>query len=642
MSAAAPESHTPTERLWAALLASTLLNLPLGSVYAFSVLLRPLEQELGITRSALSLVFGVATAGFTVGSVSAPWLYRLAPAPVLVFACAVAASAGVAVAALAHGLPQLLLGYSIVFGTGGGVAYILLQQGVNMLVRGRRGLINGYIVSLYPMGAMIATPAFHACNEAFGWRVTLGGLAAVGEGRGALLFGHKDLNRFVSPPSQTEPPLFALEKADEVVGGGSLELIDIRGPQLGLGETYPLGGIRLEESAGRAVRQAEKIVSGLLSDSTVLKGGKGRVFYAVGGTWRSLARLHIAQRGYPLRIMHHHAMTGDEALEFCRLVARHDIESLPAIEAVSKSRRPLLPYGAAVMEQLIRVMQPQMPCTGTTHRKPMQHHSILVNPKSTAYICQCLKNIRFTGPAIRIIATTIDVQLQPLPGSLCLRCTWPPSIHPFNKVHLVHLISSAMQHNMHRPASGDSRIHSIRQCQCIRLNRTIHGTDIATNRSARPQMPVRSPGGQPISTATSLRQHTPQLVYPAGLRILTETQHPDSRFFIHLNIGQQLPPLDSLQLAAIFQPSQCLLQFLQLHSSLSQLLLRRLKHRVLRRSGTGTHQSLNRYQQPQHDGHCSPTPSPLSQHDAAPPTTAPTATQARIPSTTFPCTSVSR
>src|SRR6185295_10564673 len=53
------------------------------------------------------------------------------------------------------------------------------QQGVNMLVRGRRGLINGYIVSLYPMGAMIATPAFHACNEAFGWRTTLAGLSAV-------------------------------------------------------------------------------------------------------------------------------------------------------------------------------------------------------------------------------------------------------------------------------------------------------------------------------------------------------------------------------------------------------------------------------------------------------------------------------
>ncbi len=29
------------------------------------------------------------------------------------------------------------------------------------------------------MGAMIATPAFHACNEAFGWRTTVAGLAAV-------------------------------------------------------------------------------------------------------------------------------------------------------------------------------------------------------------------------------------------------------------------------------------------------------------------------------------------------------------------------------------------------------------------------------------------------------------------------------
>jgi len=179
MSVAAPDSHAPAGRLWAALLASTLLNLPLGSVYSFSVLLRPLEQDLGVSRSALSLVFGLATAGFTVGSVGAAFLYRLAPAPVLIFASGLLAAGGVAVAAMANGLPQLLLGYGVVFGTGGGIAYILCQQGVNMLVRRHRGLVNGYIVSLYPMGAMIATPAFHACNEAFGWRTTLAGLSAV-------------------------------------------------------------------------------------------------------------------------------------------------------------------------------------------------------------------------------------------------------------------------------------------------------------------------------------------------------------------------------------------------------------------------------------------------------------------------------
>ncbi len=179
MTAATSALPVRAERLWAALLAATLMNLPLGSVYSFSVLLRPIEQDLGVGRSALSLVFGIATVGFTIGSVGAPLLFRIATAPVLLLGCAGFAAAGLALAATATTLAPLVVGYGLAFGTGGGVAFIVLQQGVNMLVRRRQGLVNGYVVSLYPMGAMLATPAFHACNEAFGWRTTLAGLAAV-------------------------------------------------------------------------------------------------------------------------------------------------------------------------------------------------------------------------------------------------------------------------------------------------------------------------------------------------------------------------------------------------------------------------------------------------------------------------------
>src|SRR5258708_36167494 len=206
MSVATPSLPVAAARRGAALLAARLMNLPLGSVYAFSVLLRPIEQELAIPRSALSLVFGLATVGFTVGSVGAAFLYRAAPAPILVLASAVVAAGGIALAATASGLAQLLLGYGIVFGTGGGVTCILLQQGVNMLVRRRQGLVNGYIVSLYPMGAMIATPAFHACNETFGWRTTLAGLATVLVACGiaaALLAWHGGA-RLVAPKSNEE------------------------------------------------------------------------------------------------------------------------------------------------------------------------------------------------------------------------------------------------------------------------------------------------------------------------------------------------------------------------------------------------------------------------------------------------------
>ncbi len=205
MSVAAPALPVRAERLWAALLAATLLNLPLGSVYSFSVLLRPIEQELG--DPALGAVAGLRSrnggvhGGLGRRRLPVPRRPRADPgasrAPLL-------AAGGLAVAATASGLAQLLLGYGIVFGTGGGVAYILLQQGVNMLVRRRRGLVNGYIVSLYPMGAMIATPAFHACNQAFGWRTTLGGLAAVVVACGiaaALLARHSGARLVASQPA---------------------------------------------------------------------------------------------------------------------------------------------------------------------------------------------------------------------------------------------------------------------------------------------------------------------------------------------------------------------------------------------------------------------------------------------------------
>jgi len=165
------------QRAWAAVAAVTVLNLPLGSIYAFSVFLKPIEAELGLARSALSLVFGLASIGFTVGMLVAPYAYGALSAPALAAACAGAAALGIALSATADGLGQLLIGYGVLFGLGGGAAYIVAQQSVNLLVRSRRGLLNGYIVALYPAGAMIAAPLFGWANAAFGFRWTMAGLS---------------------------------------------------------------------------------------------------------------------------------------------------------------------------------------------------------------------------------------------------------------------------------------------------------------------------------------------------------------------------------------------------------------------------------------------------------------------------------
>ena len=166
-------------RAWRIVLAATVFNLPIGSLYAFSVLLRPLEALLSVGRADLALVFALAAAGFGVGTNLAPAAYRLAPAPALVLGSATVSTLGMALAATATGLGQLVLGYGLLFGAGGGAGYIVSQQAVNLTVTSRRGLVNGYLVSLYPLGAMIAAPILGWLARDFGVRAALGALAAV-------------------------------------------------------------------------------------------------------------------------------------------------------------------------------------------------------------------------------------------------------------------------------------------------------------------------------------------------------------------------------------------------------------------------------------------------------------------------------
>ena len=143
------------------------------------------------------------------------------------------------------------------------------------------------------------------------------------------------------------------------LGGGSLELTDVRAHRLGRGLTFPLGGLALQDISSDSIKKAQKIVNKALDDATLLAGGKGRSFYAIGGTWRSLARLHMWQKGYPLHVMHGYVIPAREAQEFASLVHRVQPATLSRIEVVANARRPLLPYAALVLDRLIAIARPK-------------------------------------------------------------------------------------------------------------------------------------------------------------------------------------------------------------------------------------------------------------------------------------------
>ena len=154
-----------------------------------------------------------------------------------------------------------------------------------------------------------------------------------------------------------------IHKPDGIVGdlgGGSLELIDVRGNRVRQGVTLPLGGLALQDTSHKSLKRAERIVRNDISEIAQLKAGRGRTFYAVGGTWRALARIHIIQSEYPLQVMHGYSIPAADALDFARRLRRLVAANMLAnIEAVSEARRPLLAYAALVLEYIIRTARPK-------------------------------------------------------------------------------------------------------------------------------------------------------------------------------------------------------------------------------------------------------------------------------------------
>lgn len=139
------------------------------------------------------------------------------------------------------------------------------------------------------------------------------------------------------------------------MGGGSLEFVDVKGNHIGSGITLPLGGLRLQSDAEDSLSKAKKLADKRLDEANLLSQGKDRTFYAIGGTWRAIGRLYMSRSSYPLRVMHDFRVAAKDMISFCEDLIKSDVSSLSGISHVSRARRPLLPYGAILLAQTLRL-----------------------------------------------------------------------------------------------------------------------------------------------------------------------------------------------------------------------------------------------------------------------------------------------
>ena len=142
------------------------------------------------------------------------------------------------------------------------------------------------------------------------------------------------------------------------MGGGSVEFSLIDGQPHGKGLTLPLGGLRLQDESSENVATAKALAKAALSGNDMLKRARGGIFYAVGGTWRAMGRMHMARSSYPLQVMHHYTISGEEAAKLCKRLMRDDYAKARGVNAVSSNRRVLMPYGAALLHEIMKIMKP--------------------------------------------------------------------------------------------------------------------------------------------------------------------------------------------------------------------------------------------------------------------------------------------
>ncbi len=137
------------------------------------------------------------------------------------------------------------------------------------------------------------------------------------------------------------------------LGGGSLDMVTVKAGKTGNALTLPVGPLRLMDAAKGDPDKGREIADKRLEQLDVLGQLKGRSLYAVGGTWRSLARLDMEDTGYRLHVLQNYEIPASRAIRLCKVVSRQSRKSLDKMRVVSRRRAEALPFGAIVLERLL-------------------------------------------------------------------------------------------------------------------------------------------------------------------------------------------------------------------------------------------------------------------------------------------------
>ena len=138
------------------------------------------------------------------------------------------------------------------------------------------------------------------------------------------------------------------------LGGGSLELAEIKNGKIGKGATFPLGPLRLMDVSRGKIKRAAEFVDEEFKAKKWLKDLKGRRLYLVGGIWRNFSAVLMHHQERSIQVLQNFVVTASDARNMAATLTDLGVEALEEVPKLSGRRREAMPYGALVLDRLIK------------------------------------------------------------------------------------------------------------------------------------------------------------------------------------------------------------------------------------------------------------------------------------------------
>jgi exopolyphosphatase/guanosine-5'-triphosphate,3'-diphosphate pyrophosphatase len=142
------------------------------------------------------------------------------------------------------------------------------------------------------------------------------------------------------------------------LGGGSIELIGLDGGNINEQSTLPIGPLRLLDAGKGDKDKMRRLIIDAIDAERWLEKAHPPHFYAIGGSFRALAHIHMAKEAYPLDIVHHYTIKNGAMRKLLKEIHTSSPQEIAKMAGAPAKRAEALIPAALVLEHILDITEP--------------------------------------------------------------------------------------------------------------------------------------------------------------------------------------------------------------------------------------------------------------------------------------------